>query len=74
MYWNEHAPPHFHAQYGKFKASFDIETSEKMKGRFPIAGERLVKEWARQYKKQLLENWEMMRKDKIFKPIKGADR
>ena len=25
MYWDEHAPPHFHAIYGEFKASVDIK-------------------------------------------------
>lgn len=24
MYWDEHAPPHFHATYGEFKATVDI--------------------------------------------------
>lgn len=24
MFWDEHAPPHFHATYGEFKASVDI--------------------------------------------------
>ena len=66
MYWNDHAPPHFHAQYGKFKASFDIETSEKTKGKLPPAGERLIREWAKRYKKQLLENWETMGKIKLL--------
>ena len=25
MYWDDHNPPHFHAEYGKYKAIFDID-------------------------------------------------
>jgi len=25
MYWNDHAPPHFHAIYGEYKATINIE-------------------------------------------------
>ncbi len=28
MFFEEHAPPHFHAQYGEFKASINIQTFE----------------------------------------------
>jgi hypothetical protein len=24
MFWDEHAPPHFHATYGEYKATIDI--------------------------------------------------
>ena len=74
MYFNEHNPPHFHAQYGKFNAVFDIETGIKTKGEFPKIGERIVTKWAKQYKKDLLENWKMMSTKKVFRKIKGADR
>ncbi len=26
MFWNEHAPPHFHATYGEYKATININT------------------------------------------------
>jgi hypothetical protein len=26
MFFNDHAPPHFHARYGKFEATIDIHT------------------------------------------------
>jgi hypothetical protein len=28
MFFEEHAPPHFYAQYGEFKASINIQTFE----------------------------------------------
>ncbi len=31
MYWGEHSPPHFHAEYGEFKAIVSIgESAEKI--------------------------------------------
>ena len=27
MFFNDHAPPHFHARYGEFEATIDIGTS-----------------------------------------------
>ena len=35
MFWQEHAPPHFHALYGEFEALIDIRTFEVIRGFFP---------------------------------------
>lgn len=32
MYFNDHAPPHFHAEYGEFEAVYNIETLEILRG------------------------------------------
>lgn len=32
MYWNDHAPPHFHVDYGEYRTQYVIETLELMKG------------------------------------------
>jgi len=42
MYYNDHAPPHFHAEYQGKKAAFSIETGEKVKGKFPKSQTSLV--------------------------------
>ena len=34
MYYREHAPPHFHAEYGEFEITVDIHTGI-VTGRFP---------------------------------------
>jgi hypothetical protein len=34
MFYDEHNPPHFHAKYGSFKISIEIETGV-IKGKFP---------------------------------------
>jgi len=32
MFFNDHAPPHFHARYGEFEATIDIATLEVIEG------------------------------------------
>ena len=43
--YNDHNPPHFHAEYGEFKAIFNIKTGEMMKGKFPKVGMNIIKKW-----------------------------
>jgi hypothetical protein len=41
MYWDEHAPPHFHAIHGEFKATVDIDKLCISEGSLP----RRATEW-----------------------------
>ena len=58
MYFSqsEHGIPHFHAIYAEFNAVFGIESQEMLEGDLPVA-QRLVKEWAAQYRQELLDMW-----------------
>ncbi|MCP4114093.1 MAG: DUF4160 domain-containing protein [Desulfobacteraceae bacterium] len=57
MYWQDHAPPHFHAKYGGYEISVDIHTG-LVAGRFPKRALRHVLEWYDLHKNELLEAWE----------------
>jgi hypothetical protein len=46
MFFNDHAPPHFHARYGEFEATIDIGTLEIIEGQLPRRALNLVHEWA----------------------------
>ena len=35
MFYNDHAPPHFHARYGGFEATIEIENLAVMEGELP---------------------------------------
>lgn len=59
MFWNEHAPPHFHALYGEHEALIDIRRLEVMKGSLPRRALNLVLDWAELRQKELLEDWEL---------------
>lgn len=62
MFYCDHAPPHFHAVYGKHEASFAIETFEVIKGDLPPRVKGLVVEWASLHQKELQENWKLITK------------
>ena len=54
----EHEPPHIHAFYGEFKASFEILTGDIMyNGEFPRTGRKLVKKFILQNKDELIKMW-----------------
>jgi len=45
MYYNDHAPPHFHARYGRKEIRVNIATGELLSGNFPGRAQNLVLEW-----------------------------
>lgn len=53
----EHNPPHIHAFYNDYKASFLISTGELHDGRFPPKAKQLVKEFILQNQTDLFEMW-----------------
>jgi hypothetical protein len=62
MYYKEHQPPHFHAKYGEFRASFSIEDLKLIEGQMPKRVISLVLEWAFEHRGELLEDWELARR------------
>jgi hypothetical protein len=63
MFFNDHAPPHFHARYGEFEATIDIDTLEVMQGELPSRALNLVKEGAMINREQLQEDWRLCREN-----------
>jgi hypothetical protein len=59
MYWDEHAPPHFHALYAEHEALIDIRTLAVMRGSLPQRALALVQEWATPHRNELMENWRL---------------
>ena len=57
MYFNDHLPPHFHAEYGEFEAAYEIETLENMRGKLPRRVHAAVVEWALANRTELRANW-----------------
>ena len=71
MYFSqsEHGISHFHAVYGEFNGVFSIESLELIEGDLPPRSQRLVKEWASQYKDELLRMWQ----NNEFKQLPGLE-
>ena len=57
MFYRDHVPPHFHATYGEYDITVDIETGV-VHGRFPKRALRLVLEWLDLHKTDLMESWD----------------
>ncbi len=70
MYWNDHAPPHFHALYGEFEALVSIQTLEVMEGTLPRRALTLVLEWAQEHRTELFEDWELCEHNQQPKKIR----
>ena len=58
MYFDEHNPPHFHAQYNEYRASMDIKNLNITVGSLPAKVRGLVEEWAELHRNELLIMWE----------------
>jgi len=58
MYFNDHLPPHLHAIYGEYNGLFDLNTLELLEGDLPVRAVRLVMEWGKDYKDELIKMWE----------------
>jgi hypothetical protein len=69
MYFKEHNPPHFHAEYGDFDAEIAIESLAVLAGKLPPKAMGLVSEWASLHQEELMKNWNNLRKDKTWFPI-----
>jgi hypothetical protein len=57
MYYNDHAPPHFHAIYGEHEALYRIDTLEIYTGSIPRRAHNLVLEWADRHREDLTDDW-----------------
>jgi hypothetical protein len=58
MFYKDHSPPHFHAIYGEYEITVEIE-SGVINGRFPKRALKLVHEWFDLHKDELLRNWSL---------------
>ena len=61
MYYNDHSPPHFHAQYAEDEATISIDTLETLTGSLPRRARNLVIEWALLHRDRLRTNWDRAR-------------
>lgn len=73
MFYNDHAPPHFHVRYGEHKAIMAIEASVIVEGYLPPRALGLVTEWATLHREALLEDWALAEKQQPLKKIKPLE-
>ena len=64
IFWDDHNPPHFHADYQNLRASISIETLEveqstNPRRRIPIKIQQEMLKWAKAHQSELLRAWEI---------------
>ncbi len=57
MYFGDHPPPHFHAEYSGHSVVVDIRTVAVITGSLPPRAMGLVTEWALLHQAELEEMW-----------------
>lgn len=73
MYFEDHAPPHFHAFYGDAEAVVRIAPLALLTGKLPPRALALVVEWATLHQDEILENWRRMEQDHAPEGIAGLE-
>lgn len=66
--YNDHSPPHFHAEYGEYKITVEI-ISGVIEGRFPKRALNALMEWYEINKDKLLEDWLLAEQHQPLKKI-----
>lgn len=61
MFYDDHAPPHFHAKYGEYRIQLTIDGLEILEGELPRRALSLVLEWAILHRGELRQNWQSAR-------------
>jgi hypothetical protein len=69
MFWQDHAPPHFHALYAEHEAIVDLRDLRVIRGSLPRRAMALVSEWAAIHRQELLEDWDLCSQLKPPRPI-----
>ena len=58
MLYDDHRPPHFHAEYGEYRISVDIHNGV-VEGRFPRRALNAVIEWFEIHRNDLMDDWNL---------------
>ena len=62
MYFADHAPPHFHAEYAEAEAKIAIDSLAVISGKLPPRAMGLVAEWASLHQPELQTLWDKARR------------
>lgn len=68
----DHPPPHFHAVYGEYQITVEIQ-SGLVRGDFPKRALRLILEWLDLHEHELLDDWELVQAGRPANKIKPLE-
>ncbi|MEM9886894.1 MAG: DUF4160 domain-containing protein [Bacteroidota bacterium] len=58
MYYEDHAPPHFHAINNETAGLFTINSGEIWRGNMNSKDQKIIRKWAQDRKNVLQETWD----------------
>jgi len=61
MFYKEHGPPHFHAEYQGQQAKFSLDGAVLVGNIHSRTARRLIREWASLHRRELQANWKNMK-------------
>ena len=70
MYFGDHHPPYFHAEYGEQEAIVSIDTLAVIAGKLPPRAMGMVAEWASLHQEELMSAWH---KAENLEPVERVD-
>ena len=73
MRYRDHPPPHFHAQYGEYRASIGIQPPSVIAGHLPARALRLVMEWTTLRQEELQRAWRQAEAKKPVDEVPSLD-
>ncbi len=73
MFYDDHAPPHFHAIYGEHELEVGISPIRILYGKAPNRVQSMVLEWAALHQEELMKDWDRCRKGEPVKAIAPLD-
>ncbi|MFH1098034.1 MAG: DUF4160 domain-containing protein [Candidatus Desantisbacteria bacterium] len=73
MFYDEHNPPHFHAEYQGKKAVFNLQGNIIKGDLSSRTATKLVREWIDIHINEIEEDWDLARESKEIKKIAPLD-
>ena len=73
MFYDDHAPPHFHVRYDEHKAIMTIDSLLLLDGHLPPRALGLVVEWGALHQDELREDWSRAEQRAPLKKIKPLE-
>lgn len=69
MYYSDHNPPHFHAEYAGHKCLVDIQSGSVIEGAVPSRQLKLILAWNELHRDELMQNWELAKESQNLNSI-----
>ena len=73
MYYSDHAPPHFHAEYAGDEVEIEIGSLNILRGGLKRRALGMVLEWAELHQAELDMNWNLARQGLPLQNIDGLN-